>query len=523
MGMIKGHPATQPRDGQPRTIPTFNPATGELLAEVPVMGEEEVRAAVKRARAAQESWGALPVGERAKRLSVFKQMFLTHMDFIVDGIVKETGKPKQEALLHEVVGVVRIADYFLKNAEHILAPTTISLSLVKHRRSYLHYQPRGVVGIISPWNFPVMIPLVDAFMALIAGNAVVVKPSEVTPLTVLEIKKLFNQTGLNPDLFQIVTGDGTTGSELIKSGVDRITFTGSERVGRIIGRECGERLIPCALELGGKNPAIVLPDADLEITARAIIWGSFANSGQVCVAVGRVYVPESIHDELVRRCVELTKSLRQGDPSAQEVDVGSIIFYPQITNLEEQIKEAVRDGAIIETGGQPLNRPGQFFPPTILSNANQQMAASKEESFAPILPFIKVKNIEEAIYLANESRFGLMGYVFGKNREATLSVAEKMIVGTVMVNDVLVSFGFPETPWAGLRASGIGRVHSDDGLRDYCQTRHVNYGIINFPQLWWFPYSQKNYELIRSGAKALFASGLIGAVKEWFQRDKKRA
>ena len=332
-------------------IVSRNPATGEAIGQVPVATADDVRAAILRARTAQTSWGALPIAERARRVMAFRDEIVTRAEEIIDVIVKEGGKTRQEALGMEVLLVVDLADYFCKRAEKILAPRPITLHLLKHRRSYLHYVPRGVVGIIAPWNFPFSIPMGETIMSLIAGNGVVLKPSDVTPLVAMKAKELYDACGLPKDLFQVVTGRGPTGAAVIEAGVDQVLFTGSVTTGRKVAAACGERLIPCTLELGGKAAAVVCADADLERAANAIVWGGFANSGQVCASVERVYAHEAVHDELVARVVEKTKQLRQGDPTG-DVDVGAMTWDKQLEIVEERVQQAVSAGAKIATGGR---------------------------------------------------------------------------------------------------------------------------------------------------------------------------
>jgi acyl-CoA reductase-like NAD-dependent aldehyde dehydrogenase len=480
---------------QPDTlIASRNPATGEIIGEVPIANASDVKAAVARARAAQHEWGALPVGERAKRMYAFRDVLVARAEEVIDLIVREGGKTRQEALGMEVVVVVDLLDYFCKRAEKILAAKPISLHLMKHRRSYLHYTPRGVVGVIAPWNFPFSIPTGEALMALMAGNAVVVKPSEITPLVSLKTKELWDACGLPRDLLQVVTGRGPTGAALIESGVDQVLFTGSVATGRKVAVACAERLIPCTVELGGKAAAIVCADADLERTANALVWGGFANSGQVCASVERVYAHETVYDELVAKVVQRTRSLRQGDPSTA-VDIGAMTWDQQLAVVEDRVEQAVGAGAKALTGGKRHDAAdGLFYEPTVLVDVKQDMDVMRKEIFGPVLPIMRVKNDEEALRLANDSHLGLLGYVFTRDRGKGRRLAERMEAGTVMVNDVLATYGAPETPWHGVKQSGLGLTHSDDGLRALCELRHVNVDrIAPRRELWWYPYNEKTY------------------------------
>jgi len=490
---------------------SYAPASGALLGEVPIATTEDVRQAVARARRAQEAWALLPVAERAERILRYRNAFVDRAEEIVDLEVRETGKTRHEALISEVFAVADVATYYATNAEKFLAPKKIDMVRMKHRRSYVHYVPRGVVGVISPWNFPVVLTMSDVLTALVAGNAVVCKPSEVTPLVVQKCKEIWDAAGLPGDLFQIVHGYGKVGADLIEAGVNKVVFTGGVATGRKVAAMCGERLIPCTLELGGKAPLIACADADLERTARAIVWGGFANSGQICVSVERVYAHESIHDRLLERVVGLVSELRQGDAATEEVDVGAMTFPRQIEIVEAHVKDAVAKGAVLRAGGQRRAGPGMFFAPTVLANCDHGMTVMTEEIFGPIVPFMKVGSEEEAIAHANDSHLGLNAYVFTKDRERGCRMAERVAAGSVVVNDVLVNYAYCETPFGGVKASGVGRVHGEDGLRDMCEARHVN--VDRFGSLerepFWHPYDSATYKILLKGTRALLGGGSL--------------
>jgi succinate-semialdehyde dehydrogenase/glutarate-semialdehyde dehydrogenase len=343
-------------------------------------------------------------------------------------------------------------------------------------------------------------------MGLIAGNAVVLKPSEVTPLIALEARELYLAADLPPDLFQVVTGRGATGAALIDAGIDYCVFTGSVATGRKVAAACGERLIPCTLELGGKAPAVVCHDADLDRAAQAITWGGFANSGQVCASVERVYAVASVHDELVSKIVAHARELRQGDASGpQDVDVGAMAWDRQVDNVEKLVDAAVAGGAKVETGGHRKPGPGLFFEPTVLTSCRQDMDVMRKEIFGPVIPIMKVDTEDEAVKLANDSHLGLLAYVFTRDRERGRRIAERIEAGTVMVNDVLNTYACPETPWGGVKQSGIGRTHSVIGLRDMCEIRHVNHDRVALGrEVWWYPYKEGTFKALLRGARLLF-------------------
>ncbi len=494
----------------PQMIKSYAPATGDLIGEVPVMGVDEVRASVGKARAAQKAWAALPIEERCEQVLRYKDAIVERSDEIVDLLARECGKPKHEALAHEVLVVADIAAYFCKHAPRSLAPREVPLHLMMHRKAVLHYVPRGVVGVISPWNFPFQLPLRDIVMALIAGNAAVLKPSEVTPLIALKAKQIWDEAGLPPDLFQVVTGYGATGAALIDAGIQFLVFTGGVSTGKRVAAACGERLIPCVMELGGKAPFIACADIDIERTARGLVYGGFTNCGQVCIAVERVYAHREIHDRLLNRVVELTRELKVGDPSTEWVDVGAIIFPQQMDIAEGHIQDALSKGARLEVGGHRRPGPGHFFEPTVLSNCNHSMSVMTGEIFGPVVPFMAVGSDEEAIALANESHLGLNAYVFSGDRAHGTRVAERIEAGSVLVNDVVINGGMPEAPFGGIKQSGFGRVMSEESLREMCDVRHVNSERMTMPgDPFWFPYTEKSYGIFRKGMRVLFGGGSL--------------
>lgn len=495
------------------------PATGEVLGEVPILGEQEVRDAVRRARRAQQGWALLSVEERARRVNKVADAFIARAEELVDVLVREAGKPRNEALAHEVMVAVDVCQYFCRNAARILAERPIEMHLLKHRRSYIKYVPMGVVAVISPWNFPLLLSISPAFEALIAGNAVVVKPSEFTPLTMLKAKEIADDAGLPPDLLQVVTGDGATGAALIDAMPQKVVFIGAVSTGRRVAAACGERLIPCVLELGGKAALIATEDCEIERTARAIVNGGFANSGQICISVERVLAHEAVHDQLVERVVELVRELRQGDPASGEIDVGAMIFPKQLDIAEAHVRDATQKGAVIRTGGSRRADHGYFFEPTVIVGCTPEMSVMREEIFGPIVPFMKVRDEEEAVRIANDSHLGLNAYVFSRDRERAREIAERIEAGSVVINDVLSNYGMPEAPFGGIKQSGYGIVHSDESLRAMCYARHINYDRVTLPvkEPWLFPHTDRKYRAMLGALRALFGRhGLFGKISDLF-------
>lgn len=485
------------------------PATGEVLGEVAIASGEQIRDAMARARTAQSRWASISLEARCEQILLLRDAIVDRAEELVELLAREGGKPRQEALVHEVMVVADLASYYAKRATKILAPREIDLHLFKHRRSYVHYTPRGVVGIISPCSFPLLIPAGEMITALIAGNAVILKPSELTPLTALKLKEIFDGTGLSRDLFQVLPGDGATGAALIDAHPDQLFFTGSQAVGRRVAAACGERLIPCTLELGGKAAAIVCEDADLERAARAIVFGAYANSGQICVGVERVYAHASIHDALVNRIVELTRSLRQGDPAAGVVDLGSLISEARVARVHDLVEDALAGGASLRAGGKRRPGRGCFYEPTVLTQCNHDMRVMRDEIMGPVIPIMRVASEEEALTLTNQSRLGLIHYVFTRDKLRGRRIAERLSAGTVMINEVLTAYASPELPFGGVKDSGIGRVHGDEGLKAMCETRSVDYnrGPMFKREPLWFPYRKRTYSTMGRLLRAFFRSG----------------
>jgi succinate-semialdehyde dehydrogenase/glutarate-semialdehyde dehydrogenase len=474
-----------------------NPMTGLELGSLNCTVPEELQDILKKAKNAQIIWAAQSIKERAKIIKEFRDLIIKDAEDIAKKISEESGKTIFESLFMELYGTIGLISYFANHSKKILKDKKIKLHLLKNKSSYIKYVPMGVIGIISPSNFPFAIPLSETIMALLAGNAVILKPSPITPLIALYIKNLFDKTDLPRDLFHVVFGYGEIGQALISSGVNKIYFTGSVNGGRAVASACAKEMIPCVLELGGKAPAIILSDADPERTAKALVWGAFANQGQVCASVERVYVEEALHDLLLNKILMETKNLRFGDNKTCETEIGAINLPNHISLLEEQIKDAVYKGAKIEFGGTKKESNGQTFIPTILSNCTSEMRIMHEECFGPILPIMKVKNYEEALVLSNNNNLGLCAYVFTQNKKLGKEISNKLEAGDIMINDVLSTYAIPETPWHGIKLSGMGKVHSDDGLRAMCYERHVNYYSIRpfSTELWWYPYSKTKFKL----------------------------
>lgn len=481
-------PAPQPT---PKT-PWLNrePASGKPLQPVPSATVAEVREAIARAREAQVRWQALGFRERRRRLSAFGRILADRGDEVCEALRRETGKPPFEAWVHEVFPVVSFAGHFARRAQRVLGERRVPLGLFGLlKRSTVRYDPRGVIGIVSPWNFPFFLPMAQVVMALAAGNAVVVKPSEWTPRVLLLAKELLEAAGIEGDLFAVLPGGGGVGRALIEEGVDFLAFTGSERVGREVAAACGARLIPCVLELGGKDAALVLPGADVRRAARIVAYGAFSNAGQVCAGVERVLAHESISQAFGDAVVEEARRLRQGDAGEAEVDVGPMVMPAQASVVEAQLREAVEGGAEILVGGEVWGEGDvRYVQPTVVAGVEEGMSLWREETFGPCLAVRTFTDVEAAIAEVNRSAFGLNAYVFAGDRRLARRIARRLDVGSALIDDVLYAAALPQLPWGGTKASGVGRTHGDQGLRELCEVRHVGEPALPLPAPWMFPY-----------------------------------
>ena len=421
-------------------MPVTSPADGSVVASVPDQGGAEVRATVARLRRNQPAWEVLGPTGRGRWLGCLRDWLLDNDERIAELLQRETGKPWQEAAL-EVPIAIDALEYYRRRAGRFLAdahPRPHSL-LTASKRLTLAYRPYPVVGVICAWNFPVLLALADAVPALLAGAAVAIKPSELTPLATREIVRGWREDVGAPGVLECLTGAGATGSALVDEA-DFIQFTGSARTGREIARRAAERLIPYSLELGGKDAMIVLADAHLERAANAAVWGGMANSGQACTSVERVYVEAPAYDEFVVLVAERVRRLRLGaDAQRFDADVGALSGEAQLAIVEQHVSEALAQGAHALTGGRRAEGPGTFFEPTILTEVDHSMRCMREESFGPTLPVMKVRGLEEAIRLANDSGYGLSASVWTKDRAHGEQIARRLEVGAVNVNDMFTN------------------------------------------------------------------------------------
>jgi acyl-CoA reductase-like NAD-dependent aldehyde dehydrogenase len=491
-------------------IPVENPATGETIATIPTLSAAEVKALVVRARAAQPAWEAVGFEERGRVLRRAQKWVTDNAERIIATIVSETGKTYEDAQLAEIMYAAAAFGFWAKVAPGFLADESMKSAnpLVKGKRLVVRYRPVGVVGVIGPWNFPLTNSFGDCIPALAAGNAVILKPSEVTPLTSLLMAEGLRASGLPDDVFQVATGDGATGSALVDA-VDFVMFTGSTKTGKKVLERAAKTLTPVGLELGGKDPMIVLSDADVDRAANAATYYSMNNGGQVCISIERVYVEAPVYDEFVTKVTDNVRELRQGRPSGPgTVDVGAVTFPPQLDIIDAHVRDAVAKGARVLTGGRANSGPGMFYEPTVLVDVDHTMSCMTEETFGPTLPIMKVGDAEEALRLANDSPYGLQASVWTKDTRRGEQLARRVEAGAVCVNDAQVNYTALELPMGGWKSSGLGTRHGAGGIRKYTQQQTIlvtRFAGKRDPHM--FPYKKRTTQLIGKLTRVLYGRG----------------
>jgi len=494
-----------------RTIGVENPATGELITTVPVLGADELAAMAARAREAQPQWEAIGFEGRGRIMRRAQKWMFDNAQRVLEMVVSETGKTYEDAQLADFGYTASALGFWAKEGPKYLEDERVpswNNPVAAGKKLIIRYAPVGVVGVIGPWNFPIANSFGDCIPAMMAGNTVILKPSEVTPLSSLLMAEMLQECGLPENVFQVATGDGGTGAALI-SQVDCVMFTGSSRTGKAVMKAAAEVLVPCYLELGGKDPMIVCSDANLERAANAATFFSMNNGGQVCISVERCYVEAPVYDQFVQKVTDKVKALRQGVPTqAGAVDVGAVIFPPQIDIVTDHVKDAVDKGATVLTGGHARTGPGRFFEPTVLVDVDHSMKCMTEETFGPTLPIMKIADAEEGVRLANDSEYGLQASVWTADTDRGEALARRIQAGVVCVNDAQVNYTALNLPMGGWKTSGLGTRHGAAGIRKYTKVQSLlvtKRALKREPFM--FPYSARQTKLLRTMLKLVYGRG----------------
>jgi succinate-semialdehyde dehydrogenase/glutarate-semialdehyde dehydrogenase len=509
-GLATHHSIVNGRDeaGAAGVRDVISPSDGLPFAQVSLLSVAQAGAALDGARAAFPGWSALPFRERARHLLRAREALVERADELARLIAREQGKPEAEGHAADVLPALDALKHLALHSEDALREEDVEsgVLVLAHKEGRLLQVPYGVVLVISPWNYPLCLPLICAATALIAGNTVALKPAPATTLIGLQIGEIFRRAGLPPGVLNVLATDDTVAAGLVEDPrVSKIVFTGSVATGRKVMAGASRNLTPVVLELGGKDAAVVCRDADLDLAAQGIVWGAFLNAGQTCASVERVYVEAPVADAFVRKVVERTRALRMGDPALPETDMGPLTLERQRRIVEDHVADAVARGARVETGGQTPPGPGYFYPPTVLTNVTHDMRIMREETFGPVLPIMVVPGLDEAIRLANQSEYGLTASGWTSDPGTARRLQRELQAGAVSINDSISTFAEPAAPWGGFKQSGIGRTHGVAGLREMVQWKYVTRDSARAPKVWWYPYGEELRRSMSAAERALHA------------------
>ncbi len=494
----------------PGVLTVVNPATLEPVGSVPATDPAAVQEAVAEARLAQERWAGSSHAERAALLGRVATVVLDHFDELAETITAEVGKPLAESAASDLLPALESVVWFGRNAGRTLRPEPVKgPPFLRHKHGLLVYEPLGVVAGLTPWNFPLSIPLGLAAAAVAAGNAFVLKPSELAPLTGQWVDRAFREAGAPPGLVRVVQGEGEVGRALVGAhGIAKVVFTGSPETGRRVAEAAAERLLPVTLELGGKDPFVVFADADLDRAVDGALWASFANCGQICAGAERIYVERPLYEPFVEELARRARALRIGDGGADGTDLGPLISERQRERVEQLVSDAVAAGAELRSGGRrpELSLPGWFYEPTVL--AGEAGRIRDEEIFGPVVTVATFSDEREAVRRANDSPFALGASIWTRDRERVRRLRAQLRAGSVWTNDHAYSYGSGGAAWGGSARSGYGRTHSRHGLYELAHVKYVDADSGRLPVPWWYPYDRDVADGFRAVSELFYGEGL---------------
>ncbi len=508
------------------STPCVNPATGEVFSRSPLQTLEDLRSAMVAARRAQTGWAALTPKERARRILPLRDYLVSHADDLALVLSRDNGKTLTDALATEILPAAISVTYYARMAPRFLRPRKVRSAtwLLANKRSVVQRVPWGVVGVISPWNYPFGIPFHEVVMALLAGNAVLLKTASETQAVGLALAEVLRSADLPDGLFSFLNLPGrVAGPAFLEAGVDKLFFTGSVAVGKSLMAKAAETLTPLSLELGGNDPMLVCEDADVERAAAGALWAGFQNAGQSCGGVERIYVHERVYKRFLAALKERVEALRVGPGDGHENDMGAMTTVKQLETVREHVRDALAKGAVLHArSSAPEGGPGLFHPAVVLTEVNHDMVTMREETFGPVVGVMKVKDMEEAVALANDTDLGLTASVWSRNRRKAKALAARLQAGAVTINDHLMSHGLPETPWGGFKQSSLGRTHGEIGFDEMTQPRVIVDDLLGFAarDLWWHPHGRDVYEGLKGLVLGLYARSLGTRLGGWLKALK---
>lgn len=501
---------------------SFNPATGEQIGESELHYTDDLVRMIEESRTAQIEWQIISIKERSKRILKIKDYLVDNIDFLSKTISDDNGKVRFDALATEIFPAIMATKYYAKNASKFLREKKISSSsiVLMNKSSKVRFEPYGVVGIISPWNYPFAIPYSEVIMALIAGNGVILKTATETQMVGIALRDAINYADLPKGLFQFINLPGwIAGEGFLKNGINKLFFTGSVPIGKTLMKLAADTLTPISLELGGNDAMLVCEDADIDRAVNGAVWAGLSNTGQSCGGVERIYVHQNVYEPFLQKLKEKIELLKINDPNDYNTDIGVMTTEKQLKTVNYHIDDAIKNGAILFAESKTNYNSPNCLTPKIFTNVNHNMIMMKEETFGPIIGVMKVENMDEAIKLANDSNLGLSGSVWSKNHKKAIDLGKRIKAGSITINDHLMSHGLAETSWGGFKESGIGRAHGEQGFMEMVQSQYIINDILPGVKknIWWHPYSKELYDGLKSIVYLFYGNSLSQRLKNLFK------